>query len=140
MTHTAVWPSINAMLNATSACLLIAGMAMIRSKRKALHAVAMMAAMAVSAMFFLSYLAYHAHVGSVRFQGDGWARPVYFSILVSHTVLAVVIVPMAIRTAWLAARQRWTAHVGLARWTFPLWLYVAISGVVVYWMLYHVTA
>ena len=97
----------------------------------------MAAACAVSLVFLVSYLLYHARVGSVRFTGTGWTRPVYFTILISHTVLAVVIVPLVLRTVLLAWRERFAAHRGLARWTLPLWLYVSVTGVAVYGMLYH---
>ena len=88
-------------------------------------------------MFLVSYLLYHARVGAVRYHGPSGLRPIYLGVLLTHTVLAVLIVPLAIRTLWLAARQRFAAHRAIARWTLPLWLYVSITGVVVYWMLYH---
>jgi putative membrane protein len=130
-------PAINAALNATSAVLLAAGFLFIRGKRVPLHAGCMVAALAVSALFLASYLVYHARVGSVRFTGAGWIRPVYFAILVSHSILAVAVVPMALRTLWLASRNRMADHVALARRTLPIWLYVSVTGVVVYWMLYR---
>ena len=132
-----MWPAFNATLNATSAALLIAGYLCIRSKRITAHACCMVAASAVSLLFFASYLAYHAQVGSVRFQGTGAVRPVYFTVLLTHTMLAVIIVPLVIRTLLLAARRRFAEHRAFARWTLPLWLYVSITGVVVYLMLYH---
>ena len=138
MNSALVLPTINAILNATSAGLLLAGFWMIRGKKLMLHALLMTAAMAVSALFLISYVAYHLHAGVVRFQGTGWMRPFYFTLLISHTILAVIILPLALRTMYLAMRQRITAHVALARWTLPLWLYVSVTGVVVYWMLYHV--
>jgi uncharacterized membrane protein YozB (DUF420 family) len=130
-------PAINATLNAASACLLVAGFVAIRSKRVGLHTLLMLGAMAVSTLFLVSYLIYHARVGSVPFPGTGWIRPVYFTLLISHTVLAVVIVPLALRTLWLAMRRRFDRHVAIARWTLPLWLYVSVTGVLVYWMLYR---
>jgi len=130
-------PALNATLNATSACLLLAGYLCIRSKRVTAHAGLMVAACAVSALFLASYLVYHVQVGSVRFPGTGWIRPVYFAILISHTILAIAIVPLILRTLALAAHRRFTEHVALARWTLPLWLYVSVTGVAVYWMLYH---
>ena len=136
MNHT-VWPAFNATLNATSAILLMTGYLCIRAKRITAHACCMVGACAVSLLFFVSYIAYHAQVGSVRFQGTGGARPVYFTILLTHTMLAVVIVPLVIRTLLLAARRRFAEHRAFARWTLPLWLYVSITGVVVYLMLYH---
>jgi len=131
------WPALNAALNATSAVLLLVGFACIRAKRLAVHAGCMIGAFLVSLAFLVSYLTYHAHVGSVRFQGTGWIRPVYFTILLTHTALAIVIVPLILRTLWLALRRRWRAHRAIAQWTLPLWLYVSVTGVVVYWMLYR---
>ena len=136
MTLTAL-PTLNAVLNATSAVLLVAGFLLIRAKRIAAHMVFMLAAFGVSVLFLASYLTYHAQVGTVRFAGTGWIRPVYFSILISHTILAVVIVPLVLRTLFLAGRRRFAEHVAMARWTLPLWLYVSVTGVVVYWMLYR---
>ena len=132
-------PAWNATLNATSVCLLVAGYLCIRAKKMVPHIICMLAALGVSLVFLASYLVYHAHVGSVRFPGTGWIRPVYFAILTSHTVLAIVIVPLVLRTLVLAGRRRLAEHVALARWTLPLWLYVSVTGVVVYWMLYRVS-
>ena len=137
---TLAWlPALNATLNATSAILLVAGYRCIRSGRIRAHTGCMLGACLVSALFLVSYLVYHARVGSVRFPGAGWMRPVYFTILLSHTVLAVVIVPLVFRTLALAAHRRFAEHTALARWTLPLWLYVSITGVLVYWMLYRMT-
>ena len=133
MTH----PALNAMLNAASAALLVAGFCCIRAKRRSAHAALMLAACATSLAFLISYLLYHARAGSVRFTGAGWTRPAYFTILLSHTVLAVVILPLVMRTVFLAWRRRFEAHRRLATRTLPLWLYVSVTGVVVYWMLYH---
>lgn len=133
----AIFPGLNATLNATSAMLLLLGVWAIRAKRIGAHAACMVAACLVSTLFFASYLYYHAHVGSVRFHGIGWARPVYFTILITHTVLAIVIVPLVLRTLFLAGRKRFADHVAIARWTLPLWLYVSVTGVVVYGMLYQ---
>lgn len=135
MTH--AWPAVNASLNAASAVLLTLGFVAIKRGRMQVHAGFMLAACGVSVAFFVSYLLYHARVGSVRFSGGGWVRPVYFAILISHTILAVTIVPLVVRTLVLAARRRFDAHRALARWTLPLWFYVSVSGVVVYWMLYQ---
>lgn len=132
------WPALNAALNATSALLLLTGFFCIRAKQISRHAAFMVGALGVSALFFLSYLAYHAQVGSVHFLGTGWVRPAYFTLLITHSMLALVIVPLALRTLFLAVRKRVPEHVALARWTFPLWLYVSVSGVVVYFMLYHI--
>ena len=133
MTH----PALNASLNAATALLLVAGFWCIRARRRTAHVWLMAAACAASLAFLVSYLLYHARVGSVRFTGTGWTRPVYFAILLSHTALAIVIVPMVLRTVRLAWRERFAAHRGLARWTLPLWLYVSVTGVVVYGMLYR---
>ncbi len=130
-------PALNAGLNATSAVLLLAGFLCIRAKRVQAHARCMVAAFCVSTAFLISYLVYHAQVGSVRFQGTGWVRPVYFAILLTHTLLAVTVLPLALRTLALAAQRRFAQHVAWARWTLPIWLYVSVTGVVVYGMLYH---
>ena len=132
-----VWPTINASLNATSALLLLAGLGSIRVKQIAAHVLCMLGAVLASSLFLISYLVYHARVGSVRFHGAGSWRALYFIVLISHTVLALVVVPLAGRTLWLAGRKRFAQHVALARWAFPLWLYVSVTGVVVYWMLYR---
>ena len=130
-------PSLNAALNATSAVLLLSAFAAIRAKRVTIHAALMLAACLVSAAFLTSYLYYHAHVGSVRYPGQGWSRIAYVAILISHSILAAAIVPMVIRTLWLAGHRRFDQHRAIARWTLPLWLYVSVTGVIVYWMLYH---
>ena len=96
----------------------------------------MLAAVICSTLFLTSYLIYHYHVGSVRFQGQGWIRPVYFTILLTHTILAAAVVPLALITLTRALRERFDAHRRIARWTLPIWLYVSVTGVVVYWMLY----
>ena len=100
----------------------------------------MLAAVITSSLFLVSYLYYHAHVGSVHFQGQGWSRPVYFSILISHTTLAAAIVPLVIITLSRALRQRFDRHRAIARWTYPIWLYVSVTGVIIYFMLYHLFA
>ena len=132
-------PAFHATLNATSGCCLALGFYCIKTKRMAAHVACMIGAAASSTVFLVSYVLYHARVGaaSAHYQGTGWSRPLYFGILIVHTILAVVIVPMAARTVWLAARRRFASHRGLARWTFPLWLTVSVTGLVVYWMLYH---
>ena len=130
-------PTLNAALNATSAVLLVAGFCCIRAKKIAAHKRCMVSALCVSALFLVSYLCYHAQVGTVHFTGTGWRRLVYFIILISHTVLAIVIVPLALRTAFLAGRSRFAEHLAIARWTLPLWLYVSVTGVIVYGMLYQ---
>jgi uncharacterized membrane protein YozB (DUF420 family) len=135
-----LFASINATLNGTSALLLLIGRKLIARGRMAAHRAVMIAAVASSSLFLISYLYYHAHVGSVRFQGKGWARPVYFSIPISHTVLAAVIVPLVMITLSRGLRARFDQHRVIARWTYPLWLYVSITGVVIYMMLYHLFA
>lgn len=132
-----VLPTVNAILNTTSALLLIGGYVMIRNGRRETHRKLMLSAFAVSVLFLTSYLIYHAQVGSVRFQGTGWIRPVYFTLLISHTVLAAVVPVMAIMTLYRAWKGRFERHRALARYTLPLWLYVSVTGVVVYVMLYH---
>ena len=130
-------PTLNAALNTTSAVLLLTGWRLIRRGRRDAHRRAMLAALATSTLFLVSYLAYHFQVGSVRFTGQGPIRTVYFAILVSHTVLAAAIVPLVLLTLTRALRGRFEAHRALARVTAPLWLWVSVSGVVVYWMLYR---
>ncbi len=137
MTHYSIFPAINATLNGASAVLIVAGRAFIRKGRLAVHRAFMIAAVVTSSLFLASYLYYHAHVGSVRFQGQGFVRPVYFTILTTHTILAAVIVPLVIITLNRALRQRFDRHRAIARWTFPIWLYVSVTGVVIYVMLYH---
>lgn len=130
-------PALNATLNAASAVLLLLAYRAIRGHRIEPHRKLMLAAAATSAVFLTSYLVYHAHVGSVRFTGQGPVRAVYFTILITHTILAVAIVPMVLRTLYLGLRRRDEPHRRLARWTFPLWLYVSVTGVVIYAMLYR---
>ena len=137
--HLTCLPTLNAFLNATSAALLLFGWWAIKGKRQTAHARFMIGACLVSTVFFLSYGIYHAHVGSVHFTGVGWTRPAYFTILISHTMLAIAIVPLILRTLFLAGRRRFEAHRAIARVTLPLWLYVCVTGVIVYWMLYHGT-
>ncbi|MBI1883835.1 MAG: DUF420 domain-containing protein [Chlamydiae bacterium] len=131
-----IFPKLNASLNATSACFLLAGYILIRKKKISAHRFCMLGALIVSFVFLICYLYYHAHHGVTRFQGQGWLRPCYFSILISHTVLAVLVFPMALVTVYRAFREDWSRHKRLARWTFPIWLYVSITGVIVYAMLY----
>lgn len=136
----AIYPTLDAFLNGTSAVLLVIAHKMIERGRIALHRGLMLSAVATSSLFLCSYLYYHAHVGTVRFQGRGWSRPVYFSILVSHTILAAAIVPLVIVTLSRALQKRFDRHRVIARWTYPIWLYVSVTGVVVYVMLYHLFA
>jgi uncharacterized membrane protein YozB (DUF420 family) len=130
-------PALNAFLNASSALLLATGYVLIRRGRRDAHRRVMLAALASSALFLTSYLVYHAQVGSVRFRGQGAVRTVYFTILLTHTVLAVAIVPLVATTLVPALRGRFDRHRRLARITLPLWAYVSVTGVVIYWMLYR---
>jgi len=130
-------PALNAILNATSAALLALGYVLIRRGRREAHQKVMQAALACSALFLVSYLTYHAQVGSVRFQGQGPLRTVYFAILISHTILAIVIVPLVLVTFVRARRGLFDRHRRIARLTLPLWAYVSVTGVIVYWMLYR---
>jgi uncharacterized membrane protein YozB (DUF420 family) len=136
----AMYPVIDAALNGTTAILLLIGRTFIKHGRMAAHRAVMIAALVSSTLFLTSYVYYHYHVGSVRFQGQGWSRPLYFSILISHTILAVLIVPMVMITLSRALRARFDRHRAIARWTFPLWMYVSVTGVIVYVMLYHLFA
>jgi len=138
MTDYSIFPKINATLNGCSAVLLVTGRALIARGRKAAHRAVMLTALGTSTLFLVSYLYYHYHVGSVRFRGTGWSRPLYFAILISHTALAAVIVPMVIVTLSRALREQFDRHRAIARWTFPLWLYVSVTGVIVYLMLYRI--
>ena len=133
----AIFPALNASLNGASAVLLISAHRMIKQGRIRAHRGLMLTAIVTSSLFLISYLYYHAHVGSVRFEGRGWSRPAYFALLISHTVLAAAIVPLVAITLVRALRQRFDQHRLIARWTYPLWLYVSITGVVIYVMLYH---
>ena len=129
-------PALNASLNATSAALLCSGYVCIRRRWIAAHRACMLLALLSSTVFLVSYLTYHFHVGSVPYRGSGWTRPLYFTILISHTILAASVVPLALVTVVRAARRRFDRHVAIARWTLPIWIYVSLTGVVIYWMLY----
>jgi putative membrane protein len=129
--------AFNATLNGISAVLLTCGYIAVRARKIVVHKTFMIAAFLTSTVFLISYLAYHYRVGHVAFQGQGWIRPVYFTLLLTHTVLAAAIVPMIIvtlRRAWL---ERFDKHRIIARWTLPLWLYVSVTGVIVYLMVYQ---
>src|SRR5215211_3123120 len=130
-------PSLNAILNATSGILITAGFILIRRKSIAAHRACMIAAVCTSVIFLISYLVYHYHHGATRFLGTGWVRPFYFTLLLTHTILAATIVPFVIVTLVRASRGQFARHRRIARWTFPMWLYVSVTGVVVYLMLYH---
>jgi putative membrane protein len=130
-------PAVNASLNALAAVLLVTGYVLIRRRQWIAHRNVMTAALACSVLFLTSYLIYHAQVGSVRFPGTGAARTVYLAILLTHTVLAAAVPFLAGVTVVRAWRRRYPQHKRLARWTLPIWLYVSVTGVVVYWMLYR---
>lgn len=130
-------PALNAALNAVAATLLVAGYLNIRRGNVARHRACMISALLVSVAFLVSYVVYHAEAGSVRFTETGWPRVAYFAILVTHIPLAALIVPLALLTAWRALRGRFDRHVRIARWTLPLWLYVSVTGVMIYFMLYR---
>ena len=134
-------PLVNACLNTISAGLLVAGWLFIRRRHVTAHVVCMLGAFAVSTLFLLSYVTYHYYAGSRPFTGQGWIRPVYFALLITHIVLAAAIVPLALTTIYRGAhaalaRMPFVRHVRVARWTLPIWLYVSITGVLVYWLLY----
>jgi len=130
-------PTVNAMLNAASGVLLVTGYVLIRRRRIAAHRAVMIAAFSCSVLFLITYLTYHYQAGSVRFQGTGGVRTLYFSILLSHTVLAAAVPFLAVITLVRALRERFDRHRAIARWTLPIWLYVSVTGVTVYWMLYR---
>ena len=131
-------PAVNATLNSLATLLLVTGYVLIRRRRLIAHRNVMIAALVCSTLFLTSYLVYHAQVGSVRFPGTGLPRTIYLSILATHTALAATVPFLAAITVWRAAKKRWARHKALARWTLPIWLYVSVTGVVVYWMLYQV--
>jgi uncharacterized membrane protein YozB (DUF420 family) len=138
LAEAAVWlPTLNAALNTMATLLLVAGWLLIRRGRWRAHRAAMVAAFVVSALFLVSYLTYHAVVGHVPFTGQGAVRPVYFAILLTHILLAVAVPFLAVAMFILALRGRWEAHRRLGRITMPIWLYVSVTGVVIYLMLYH---
>ena len=130
-------PTLNAALNGTSAVLLTLGYLFIRRKKVNLHKACMVSAFVISTLFLVSYLIYHYHAGSKPFPGEGWTRPLYFTILISHVILATVTLPLTIVTLARGLRGRFEKHRRIARWALPIWLYVSVTGVVVYLMLYH---
>lgn len=130
-------PSLNASLNSIAACLLLAGYIAIKKNKKDLHRNLMISALVVSAFFLTSYLIYHWHVPSKKFPDLGWIKTVYLIILIPHIILAAVMVPMILKTFWHAFRQEWDKHKKIARITFPIWMYVSVTGVIVYFMLYR---
>jgi uncharacterized membrane protein YozB (DUF420 family) len=132
-------PAVNASLNALSGVLLLIGFVMVRSGRIAAHRRVMIAAFATSSLFLICYVVYHAQVGSVRFTRQGFVRPVYFTILITHVTLAAAVLPLAILTLSRGLKARYTPHRRIARWTLPIWLYVSVTGVLVYVLLYQPT-
>jgi len=130
-------PALNAFLNATAAVLLVIGYSLIRAGQIRRHRAVMISACVVSTLFLASYVIYHANIGSKPFQGRGTIRIVYFTILLTHVILAAAVVPMALITLTRGLRSRFDRHVRIARWTFPIWLYVSVTGVIVYLMLYR---
>jgi uncharacterized membrane protein YozB (DUF420 family) len=132
-------PAVNATLNAASGVLLVAGYVMMRARRIPEHRACMIAAFGTSSLFLISYVVYHAQVGSVRFTRTGFVRPLYFTILITHVTLAAAVLPLAIVTLLRGLKSRVRQHRRIARWTFPIWLYVSITGVLVYVLLYQPT-
>ena len=129
-------PALNAALNGLSGLFLAIGYLLIRSRRIAAHRATMIAAFVASSLFLVSYVIYHAQVGSVRFTREGWVRPAYYAILLTHVILAAAVPPLAIVTLWRGLSGRFARHRAIARWTFPIWMYVSVTGVLVYVMLY----
>ena len=130
-------PALNAGLNAVAATLLLTGHRFVQRGQVARHRACMLGAFFVSTAFLVSYVAYHAEAGSVRFTQTGWPRALYFAVLATHVPLAALIVPLSLLTLWRALRGEFGRHVRIARWTYPIWLYVSVTGVMVYLMLYH---
>jgi putative membrane protein len=129
-------PALNAVLNASSAVFLLAGLTCILRGKVLAHKICMLSAFVCSTVFLGFYLYFHFRAGLIRFGGQGWIRPVYFTILISHTILAVVSLPLVLITLSFALSSRFAKHRRIARWTLPIWLYVSITGVIVYWLLY----
>jgi uncharacterized membrane protein YozB (DUF420 family) len=129
-------PAVNASLNGACTVLLVCGYVMIRSGKIAIHRFLMITAFVCSTLFLILYLYFHFHAGVIRFGGQGWIRPVYFTLLLSHTTLAVVIVPLVLITLTRGLGGQFAKHRAIAKWTLPLWLYVSVTGVIVYWLLY----
>jgi uncharacterized membrane protein YozB (DUF420 family) len=130
-------PTLNAILNGTSAVLIVIARQLIRQRRERAHRNVMLAAVGTSTAFLVSYLIYHYSAGSVRFTGTGWVRGLYFAILISHTILAVAIVPLVIASLLSGLRYRRVRHRAIVKWAYPIWLYVSVTGVVIYLMLYQ---
>lgn len=138
MTAATILPHVNAVLNTLSTILLLIGFAFIRSGNREIHRKFMIAAIIVSAVFLASYLAYHFTAPIFVFPGTGWTVPAYYTLLITHVILAVIVTPMVGVTAWRALHGRFERHKAIARWTLPIWLYVTVTGVAIYVILYHV--
>ena len=136
-TDVAGLPALNAILNGTSAVLLMAGYLCIRQRRVVAHLTCMLTAFGASTLFLVSYVVYHYYAASRPFGGRGWIRPIYFTLLLTHIILAAAIVPLALTTIYRALTAQFVRHRRLARWTLPIWLYVSVTGVLIYWMLYR---
>jgi putative membrane protein len=135
-----IFPPIDATLNGITAVLLTIGHNFIKRGQVLKHRATMITAFITSCLFLSCYLYYHAHVGSVHFRGQGWSRPVYFSILISHTILATAVLPLVVITLTVGLRRKFETHRRIARWTYPIWMYVSVTGVIVYLMLYKLFA
>ncbi len=133
-------PTLNAILNAASAVFLVCGYVMITRRQITAHKACMLSAFACSTAFLVSYILYHLQAGALHFSGQGWIRPAYFTLLGTHTVLAVAIVPLVLITLSRALTQKFDRHRRIARWTLPIWLYVSVTGVMIYFLLYHLYA
>jgi putative membrane protein len=133
-------PALNAILNGTAAVLIAIGIYLIKTGKRNAHRGVMIAAFIASSLFLISYLTYHAHIGSKHFPGTGIARTIYFTILLTHTILAAVVVPLVLITLTRGLKERFDRHRAIARWTYPVWLYVSVTGVVIYVMLYQLYA
>ena len=131
------FPALNAVLNSTSVIFLVLGFYFVKNKNIPVHRFCMVAAALASTVFLACYLYYHYHHGSTKYLHHDWTRPVYFAILISHTILAVLNLPLILRTLWLAGTGRFDKHKKIARITFPIWLYISVTGVIIYWMLYR---
>lgn len=128
-------PAFNAFCNAASALAVVTGLMHIRNGRKRAHGISMLVALAASSLFLIGYIAHHTLHGDTPFHGEGWIRPVYFTVLISHIFLSMVVLPMVLTTFFFAATRRWKRHRALARWTYPVWLYVSVTGVMVFFFL-----
>jgi putative membrane protein len=129
--------TVNAILNGLSAIFLILGFIFIKRRNVQFHRASILTAFTLSVLFFISYLFYHHHAGSVPYAHHDWTRPLYFTILISHIILAVVMIPLILMSLWYALKERFEQHKRLVKWTWPIWIYVSLSGLIIYLMLYH---